>query len=94
MSTLSLPLPQGFSTLHDIDVFRYSVAEISDNLAGDKRLIVLIISVLQQIIAARSYNKTYNLAGIGTVYICRNILSVNTLRHIGVPTSPARLSDI
>ena len=94
MSTLSLPLPQGFSTLHDIDVFRCSVAEISDNLAGDKRLIVLIISVLQQIIAAGSYNKTYNLAEIGIVYICRNILSVNTLRHIGVPTSPARLSDI
>ena len=38
--------------------------EISDNLAGDKRLIVLIISVLRQIIAARSYEKTYNLAGI------------------------------
>ena len=94
MSTLSLPLPQGFSTLHDIDVFRCSVAEISDNLAGDKRLIVLIISVLQQTIAARSYKKTYHLAGIGIVYICRNVLSINTLRHIGVPTSPARLSDI
>ena len=94
MSTLSLPLPQGFSTLHDIDVFRYSVAEISDNLAGDKRLIVLIISVLQQTIAARSYKKTYHLAGIGIVYICRNLLRVNTLRYIGVPTSPARLSDI
>ena len=94
MSTLSLPLPQGFSTFHDIDVFRCSVAEISDNLAGDKRLIVLIISVLQQIIAARSYKKTYHLAGIGIVYICRNILSVNTLRHIGVQTSPARVSYI
>ena len=133
MSTLSLPLPQGFSTLHDIDAFRCYVAcgnfgsvgkpcvslpsrllchrgfqrftilmrsdatlraELSDNLAGDKRLIVLIISVLQQIIAARSYEKTYNLAGIGIVYICRNLLSVNTLRYIGVPTSPARLSDI
>ena len=57
MATLLLPLPKGFSTLHDIDVFRCSVAEISDNLAGDKRLIVLIISVLQQIIAARNKKK-------------------------------------
>ena len=39
-------------------------SEISDNLAGDKRLILLIINVLQQTIAARSYEKTYNLAGI------------------------------
>ena len=94
MSTLSLPLPQGFSTLHDIDVFRCSVAEISDNLAGDKRLIVLIISVLQQTIAARSYKKTYHLAGIGIVYICRNVLSINMLHCIGIPKPPARLSDI
>ena len=94
MADISLTLSQGFSTLHDIDAFRCRVAEFSDDLAGNKRLIVLIISVLQQIIAARSYEKTYNLAGIGIVYICRNILSVNTLRHIGVPTSPARLSDI
>lgn len=36
MTTLSLPLPQGFSTLHDIDAFRCYVAEISDNLAGGK----------------------------------------------------------
>ena len=64
MVTLSLPLPQGFSTLHDIDAFRCCVAEISDNLTGDKRQIVLIISVLQQTIVARSYEKTYNLAGI------------------------------
>ena len=93
IAAISLTLSQGFSTFHDINVFRCSVAEISDNLAGDKRLIVLIISVLQQIIAARSYKKTYHLAGIGIVYICRNLLSVNTLRYIGVPTSPARLSD-
>ena len=94
IAAISLTLSQGFSTFYDIDVFRYTVAEISDNLAGDKRLIVLTISVLQQIIAARSYKKTYHLAGIGIVYICRNLLSVNTLRYIGVPTSPARLSDI
>ena len=55
----------GFSTLHDIDVFRcYVACGISDNLAGDKRRIALIISVLQQTIAARSYEKTYDLAGI------------------------------
>ena len=47
MAAISLHLPLGFSTLHDIDVFRCCVAEISDNLAGNKRLIVLIISVLQ-----------------------------------------------
>ena len=61
---LSLPLSQGFSTFHDINVFRCDVAEFSDNLAGDKRLIELIISALQQTIVARSYEKTYNLAGI------------------------------
>ena len=55
----------GFSTLHDIDVFRcYVACGISDNLAGDKRRIALIISVLQQTIAARSYEKTYDLADI------------------------------
>ena len=47
MAAISLPLSQGFSTLHDIDVSRCSVAEISDNLAGNERLMVLIISVLQ-----------------------------------------------
>ena len=61
---LSLPLSQEFSRLHDIDAFRCDVADFSDNLAGNKRPIVLIISVLQQTIAARSYEKTYNLAGI------------------------------
>lgn len=60
---LSLPLSQGFSTFHDINVFRCDVADFSDNLAGDKRLILLIINVLQQTIAAKSYEKTYNLAG-------------------------------
>lgn len=37
MATLLPPLSQGFSTLHDIDVFRCCVAEISDNLADDKK---------------------------------------------------------
>lgn len=36
----------GVSTLHDINVFRCDVAEFSDNLAGDKRPIVLNISAL------------------------------------------------
>ena len=43
MATISLPLTQGFSALHDIDAFRCSVAEISGDLAGNNRLIVLII---------------------------------------------------
>ena len=94
MAILSVPLPQGFSMLHDIDVFRRCVAEISDNLAGDKRLIVLIISALQQTIAARSYKKTYNLAGILISYLYHNILSINTLQLISAAKSPARLSDI
>ena len=38
---------RGFSTLHDIDPFRCIVAEISDNLACNKRTIVLIISTLK-----------------------------------------------
>ena len=47
MTTLSLTLPQGFSTLHDIDVFRCSVAEILDNLAGYKRVIYLNVKILR-----------------------------------------------
>ena len=57
MTALSFPLSQGFSTFHNINVFRCDLAEFSDNLAGNKRPIVLIISVLQQTIAARSYEK-------------------------------------
>ena len=48
MAAVSLPLSQGFSTLHDIDEFRCSVAEISDYLAGNERLIVLTISALRR----------------------------------------------
>ena len=71
---------RGFSTLHDIDAFRCIVAEISDNLAGNKRTIVLIISALKQTIAARSYEKLYNLAGILMSCIYRNHLIINELR--------------
>lgn len=39
MTALSLPLSQGFSTFHDINVFRCDVAEFLDNLAGYKRVI-------------------------------------------------------
>ena len=52
-----------------------ALQKFSDNLTGDKRLIALIISVLQQTIAARSYEKTYNLAGIRMSYIHHNHLS-------------------
>ena len=93
IAAISLTLSQGFSTFHDIDVFRCSVAEISDNLAGDKRLIVLNISALQQTIAARSYEKTYNLAGIPMSYIYRNHLIINALRLFNITKSSARLSD-
>ena len=64
MTALSLPLLQGFSTFHDINVFRCDVAEFSDNLAGYKRVICLNVKILQQNAPARSYEKTYNLAGI------------------------------
>ena len=94
MADISLTLSQGFSTLHDIDAFRCSVAEISDNLAGNKRLIVLIISALREMIAARSYEKTYNLAGVLTDQYQRNTLSISTLYLIGETNHPARLSDI
>ena len=93
MADISLPLSQGFSTLHDIDAFRCSVAEISDNLAGNKRLIVLIISALQEIIAARSYEKTYNLAGVLMTCIYRKFLSINVLHAMNVTKSSAKLSD-
>ena len=73
---------------------RCRVAEISDNLAGDKRLIVLIISTLQQSIAARFYEKTYNLAGVLTDQCQRNTLSISTLYLIRETNHPARLSDI
>ena len=93
MADISLPLSQGFSTLHDIDAFRCSVAEISDNLAGNKRLIVLIISALREIIAARSYEKTYNLAGVLMTCIYRKFLSINVLHPMNVTKSSAKLSD-
>ena len=76
----TLPFSQGFSTFHDINVFRCDVADFSDNLAGDKRLIVLNISALRQTMAARSYEKTYNLAGIPMSYIYRNHLTIKALR--------------
>ena len=49
MATLLPPLSQGFSTLHDIDVFRCCVAEISDNLADDKRPISLCLYRLSRL---------------------------------------------
>ena len=94
MTAISLPLSQGFSTFHDINVFRCDVAKFSDNLAGDKRQIVLNISMLQQTIAARSYEKTYNLAGIWMSYIYCNYLIINALLLSNIAKSSARLSDI
>ena len=69
-------------------------AKFSDNLAGDKRLILLIINALQQTIAAKSYEKTYNLAGIPMSHIHRNHLTINVLRLFNIAKSSARLSDI
>ena len=69
-------------------------AKFSDNLAGDKRLILLIINVLQQTIAAKSYEKTYNLAGILVSYIYCKYQIINALRLFGMAKSSARLSDI
>ena len=46
-ATLLLPLSQDFSTLYDIDEFRCCVAEISDNLAGCKRVIYLNVKILR-----------------------------------------------
>ena len=90
MDILSPPLPHGFSTLHDIMRSDAALREFSDNLAGDKRLIALIISVLQQTIAARSYKKTYNLAGEKWAIYSRNVLSVNMLIGLSDATLPAR----
>lgn len=78
----------------DIDAFRCCVAEILDNLAGDKRLITLIISVLQQTLATRSYEKTYDLAGILMSYNYCNLLIVNVLQPISTTKPSVRLSDI
>ena len=75
-------------------MFRCDVADFSDNLTGDKILIVLNISALQQTIAARSYEKTYNLAGISMSYIYRNHLIINALCLFNVTKSSAGLSDI
>ena len=94
MAALSLPLSQGLSTLHDINVFRCDVAEFSDNLAGYKRVIFLNVKMLQQNAPARSYEKTYNLAGILMSYIYRNHLIINALRLFNVTKSSAMLSDI
>ena len=75
-------------------MFRCRVAEISDNLAGDKRPTILIINILQRTIATRSYKKTYNLAGIQMSNIYHNILTINALHLINTTKSSARLSDI
>ena len=75
-------------------MFRCDVAEFSDNLADDKRQIVLNISVLQQTIVARSYEKTYNLARILVSYIYCKYQIINVLRLFGMAKSSARLSDI
>ena len=75
-------------------MFRCGVAEFSDNLADDKRQIVLNISVLQQTIVARSYEKTYNLAGVLMSYIYRNLLIINALHLFYMVKSSVRLSDI
>jgi len=69
-------------------------AKFSDNLAGDKRLILLIINVLQQTIAAKSYEKTYNLAEIPMSYIYRNHLTIKVLYLFNIAKSSARLSDM
>ena len=87
MADISLHLSQGFSTLHDIDAFRCSVAEISDNLAGNKRLIALIISALREILAAGSYEKTCNLAGDLMSCIYRKSLSINVFHPMSVTKS-------
>ena len=79
MTALSLPLSQGFSTFHDINVFRCDVADFSDNLAGYKRVICLNVKMLQQNAPARSYEKTYNLAGVLAVQCQCNALSVSAL---------------
>ena len=75
-------------------MFRCDVAEFSDNLAGYKRVIYLNVKMLQQNGPARSYEKTYNLAGIPMSYIYRNHLIINALRLFNVTKSSARLSDI
>ena len=94
MTVLSLPFSQRFSTFHYINVFRCDVAEFSDNLAGYKRVICLNVKILQQNAPARSYEKTYNLAGIPMSYIYRNHLIINVLRLFSAIKSFARLSDI
>ena len=67
---------------------------MSDDLAGNKKRIILNINVLQQMRAARSYEKTHNLAGITIVNISRNILSYNMLQPIATQEPAARSSDI
>ena len=94
MTVLSLPLSQGLSTFHGINVFRCDVAEFSDNLAGYKRVICLNVKILQQNAPVRSYEKTYNLAGISMSYIYRNHLIIIALRHFSVTKSFAKSSDI
>ena len=67
-----------------------ALREFSDNLAGNKRLIILIISVLQQTIAARSYKKTHKLAGEKWSIFSRNVLSVDMLIGLSGATLHAR----
>lgn len=55
---------------------------------------MLNINALQQTLAARSYEKMHNLAGITIVYISRNILGYNMLQPIDTQEPAARSSDI
>ena len=55
---------------------------------------MLNINALQQMLAARSYEKMHNLAGITIVNISRNILSYNMLQPIATQEPAARSSDI
>ena len=93
MAEISLHLSQGFSTLHDIYAFRCRFVEFSDDLTGNKRLIVLIIISMKGIIPASTHEKTYNLAGVLMTCIYRKFLSINVLHPMSVTKSSAKLSD-
>ena len=69
-------------------------AELSDNLAGYKRVICLNVKMLQQNAPARSYEKTYNLAGVLAVQCQCNALSISALRLVRETGHPARWSEI
>ena len=76
------PFPKRVSVFFRLTEGVLCAEEISDNLAGYKRVICLNVKILQRNAPARSYEKTYNLAGVLAVQYQCNALSISALHLV------------